>query len=285
MKKRKIEVAVISDVRLGADECRAQELLVYLSSIKPRVLVLNGNMVQSKKAARRDFPLHHFKVLKKILGMAAGGTKVIYLTGYGEDALLKKNATGLGSIRIQRDLVMEQEGSRTWIFPGNCFHPSMKHFFWITSLGPLGYRLLRWACQFPGHKKRIPRAGNRSGTTELLSAFRAPAYRNALARLVIGRGIDASICSTPLPPSKEWVETIQGKCLYMNSGSWNEDLCALEYAFKRWKIYRYCEDKLSAFYADEELKQMGVNELISNILGQDTASTGEQEKAKSDSDN
>jgi hypothetical protein len=45
-----------------------------------------------------------------------------------------------------------------------------------------------------------------------------------------------------------------------------ENLTALEYNFKRWKLYRYDEDKLSPFYADEDLKEMDINDLISSIM-------------------
>ena len=62
------------------------------------------------------------------------------------------------------------------------------------------------------------------------------------------------------------MENRNGKCMYLNSGDWVENLTALEYSFKRWKIYQYSHDKLSAFYADEELKEMDMNELISSIL-------------------
>ncbi|TNF73662.1 MAG: UDP-2,3-diacylglucosamine diphosphatase, partial [Bacteroidetes bacterium] len=39
-----------------------------------------------------------------------------------------------------------------------------------------------------------------------------------------------------------------------------------EYNFKRWKLYRYDEDKLSPFYADEDLKEMDIIDLISSIM-------------------
>ena len=54
--------------------------------------------------------------------------------------------------------------------------------------------------------------------------------------------------------------------MYLNSGDWVESLTALEYSFKRWKIYQYSQDKLSAFYADEDLKEMDMNELIASII-------------------
>jgi len=39
----------------------------------------------------------------------------------------------------------------------------------------------------------------------------------------------------------------------------------LEYSFKRWKVYHYNHDRLSPFFADEDLKEMDMNELIASI--------------------
>lgn len=38
--------------------------------------------------------------------------------------------------------------------------------------------------------------------------------------------------------------------MYLNSGDWIENLKVLEYCFKRWKVYRYNQEKLSPFYTD-----------------------------------
>lgn len=52
---------------------------------------------------------------------------------------------------------------------------------------------------------------------------------------------------------------------YLNSGDWVENLTALEYSLKRWKLYQYKNDKLSPFYMDEALKEMNINQLIASI--------------------
>ena len=44
-----------------------------------------------------------------------------------------------------------------------------------------------------------------------------------------------------------------------------ENLTALEYSFKRWKIYQYNHYKLSPFFVDEDLKEMDIDELIASI--------------------
>ncbi len=60
-------------------------------------------------------------------------------------------------------------------------------------------------------------------------------------------------------------ENKNGTTTYLNSGDWVENFTALEYQFKRWKIYNYNSDKLSPFFADEDLKEMEVKDLIAAI--------------------
>ena len=40
----------------------------------------------------------------------------------------------------------------------------------------------------------------------------------------------------------ETIETPKGKTLYLNSGDWIENLTALEYNNKKWKIHKYNPD-------------------------------------------
>ena len=87
-----------------------------------------------------------------------------------------------------------------------------------------------------------------------------------VSNLAIRNDIEYVVCGHLHKAQKKWMETPSGKTLYMNSGDWVENLTALEYNFKRWKLYRYDEDKLSPFYADEDLKEMDINDLISKIV-------------------
>ena len=43
--KRPVEVAVISDLHLGMRGCQPLEILQYLRSIDPEVLILNGDII------------------------------------------------------------------------------------------------------------------------------------------------------------------------------------------------------------------------------------------------
>ena len=50
MEKRDIDVLVLSDLHLGTFGCHAQEIVTYLKSVAPKVLVLNGDIIGTIEA-------------------------------------------------------------------------------------------------------------------------------------------------------------------------------------------------------------------------------------------
>ncbi|HXD93785.1 MAG TPA: UDP-2,3-diacylglucosamine diphosphatase, partial [Bacteroidia bacterium] len=75
-KKRKVKVAVLSDVHLGTYGSHATEMLRYLKSIKPEVLILNGDIIDIWQFSKRYWPKSHMQVIKHITKLLAKGTKV-----------------------------------------------------------------------------------------------------------------------------------------------------------------------------------------------------------------
>ena len=271
MRKRKIDLAVISDVHLGTYGCHAQELLAYLSSIEPGILVLNGDIFDVWQFDKRYFPATHFQVLKKIIGMAARGTRVYYITGNHDEMLRKFSETTIGTFHICDKLILDLDGKKAWFFHGDVFDLSIQNARWLAKLGGHGYdalillnrgvnnlltKLGRNKISLSGRIKKSVK-----GAVRLISNFEKTAVS-----LAISKRYDYVICGHIHQPKKEWVETTEGRCLYLNSGDWVENLTALEYAFKRWKLYRYNEDKLSPFYADEELKETHFEEILNSVV-------------------
>lgn len=268
MKKRTIDLAVISDVHLGTQGCRAEELVAYLSSIKPSILVLNGDLIDAWNIRKNYFPPVHFKVLKKILSMASSGTEVYYITGNRDEIFRRFSGMDMGSIHICNKLVLPLDGRKAWIFHGDVLDHLAPGIGWMARLGGYGFmrranRMINWLRVRAGREKFS--LSGRSKEKGAKGGRQAGSFKNTAARLAINRGYDYVVCGHIHFPVKEWVETPKGRVLYLNSGDWVENLTALEYAFKRWKLYRYREDKLSPFFADEDLKKMGINELIASI--------------------
>ena len=100
LKKRKVEVVVISDVHLGTFGCHAKELYHYLSTIKPKTLILNGDIIDIWQFRKSYFPKSHLKVIKKIIDLASKGTEVYYITGNHDEMLRKFSDTKIGNFSI-----------------------------------------------------------------------------------------------------------------------------------------------------------------------------------------
>ncbi|MEM1001959.1 MAG: UDP-2,3-diacylglucosamine diphosphatase, partial [Bacteroidota bacterium] len=90
-------------------------------------------------------------------------------------------------------------------------------------------------------------------------------FEKVATELAIKNGFDYVVCGHIHQPKILLRESKQGSTTYLNSGDWVENFTALEYQFKRWKIYNYNKDKLSAFFADEDIKEMEVKDLIAAI--------------------
>jgi UDP-2,3-diacylglucosamine pyrophosphatase LpxH len=100
LKKRKIELVVISDVHLGIYGSHAKELCNYLSSIKPKILILNGDIIDIWQFRKSYFPKSHLKVIQKIIGLASKGTKIYYITGNHDEMLRKFGAIKMGNLSL-----------------------------------------------------------------------------------------------------------------------------------------------------------------------------------------
>ena len=73
MEKRPVDVVVISDVHLGTYGCRAKELVNYLRSITPNMLILNGDIIDGWQFTKRYFPVAHVMVIKEIIQLITNG--------------------------------------------------------------------------------------------------------------------------------------------------------------------------------------------------------------------
>ncbi|QRM90388.1 UDP-2,3-diacylglucosamine diphosphatase [Lacinutrix sp. WUR7] len=269
-KKRKVEIAVISDVHLGTFGCHAKQLLTYLNSIDPKKLILNGDIIDIWQFSKRYFPPAHLKVIKKIITMAANGTEVIYITGNHDEMLRKFSDSQIGKISIVDKYVTELDGKTAWFFHGDVFDVSIQNAKWLAKLGGYGYDLLivinrfvNWCLVRLGREryslsKKIKNSVK--GAIKYINDFEEVA-----TDLAIENGYDYVICGHIHQPKMIIKGNKNGQTMYLNSGDWVENFTALEYQFKRWKIYHYNKDKLSPFFADEDIKEMEMKDLIAAI--------------------
>jgi UDP-2,3-diacylglucosamine pyrophosphatase LpxH len=263
LKKRKVELVVISDTHLGTFGSHAKELYQYLSSIKPKTLILNGDIIDIWQFRKSYFPKTHLKVIQKIISMASKGTKVYYITGNHDEMLRKFSDINLGNFALVDKLVLELDDKKAWIFHGDVFDASVQHSKWIAKLGGMGYdylillnRLVNWCLHKIGKE---PYSFSKKIKASVKKAVKHISdFEETATELAIEKKYDYVICGHIHEPKIIKKENKTGTTLYLNSGDWVENLTALEYNKKRWKLFEYKNHK-----PDEEEELFEMEDLVS----------------------
>jgi UDP-2,3-diacylglucosamine pyrophosphatase LpxH len=247
MEKRPVDVVVISDVHLGTYGCRAKELVNYLKSITPNILILNGDIIDGWQFTKRYFPVAHMMVIKEIIQFITNGTRVFYITGNHDEMMRRYTDIQMGNFALTDKLVLEIDNKMTWIFHGDVFDNTTKGGAKVLAkLGSSGYSLLirfnrfiNFILKSLGRERVSISKRVMAGVNKAVSKIND--FELIAAELAIEKKYDYVICGHIHQPQKKIVETKDGKVTYLNSGDWVEHLTALEYLHNEWTIFEYDE--------------------------------------------
>ena len=246
--KRKFDVVVISDLHLGTYGCHAKEILHYLNSVKPKKLILNGDIIDIWQFRKRYFPKAHLLVIKKIIALATKGTQVYYITGNHDEKMRKFSNSRMGNIRVLDKLVLNLNGKKAWFFHGDVFDASIQHTKWIAKLGGWGYdflirvnHLLNLILVKIGREKYSLSKKIKNSVKWAVKFI--DDFEQTATELAIDNNFDYVICGHIHQPAIRKVVTEKGSCVYLNSGDWVENLTALEYHNEHWILYNYHSNK------------------------------------------
>lgn len=202
--------------------------------------------------------------------MASNGVEIIYITGNHDEMLRKFSGTTIGKISIVDKLVLNLHGKKAWFFHGDVFDVSIQNAKWLAKFGGYGYdlltllnRLVNWYLEKRGKERYSLSKKIKNGVKGAVKYIND--YEKVISDLAIENDYDYVICGHIHQPKMEYKENKHGKTMYLNSGDWVENFTALEYQFKRWKIYNFNKDKLAPFVVDEEHEDMKAQDLIAAI--------------------
>ena len=246
MKRRDLDIVILSDTHLGTYGCHARELLQYLKSIKPAMLILNGDFIDIWQFRKSYFPKEHLEVIQRILKMSMKDTKVYYITGNHDDALRRYSDFSAGNMHLRDKLVLHLNGKKYWIFHGDIFDLTIKYSPLLARLGGKGYDWLIWLNRF------VNQARQRLGKPRMSFAHKVKYrvkeavkfvgnFEETAIRLAAEQGYDYVICGHIHRPQMRVVRQAGRQVTYLNSGDWVENLTALEYQYGKWTLYEYEE--------------------------------------------
>ena len=244
MAKRDVDLVILSDIHLGTYGCHAKELLKYLQSINPKMIVLNGDIIDIWQFSKSYWPESHMKVVRRIMKFVTESTPVYYLTGNHDEMFRKFADMTVGSFKLQNKLVLKLNGHKAWIFHGDVFDVTMQNSKWLAKLGATGYDILillnsfiNWCLKMMGREKM-------SFSKRIKAQFKDAVkfindFENTAAELAIENGYKYVICGHIHQPEIRTIKTDKGSVVYLNSGDWVENLTALEYHKGKWEIFKY----------------------------------------------
>jgi UDP-2,3-diacylglucosamine pyrophosphatase LpxH len=215
-------------------------LLDYLKSIRPDILILNGDIIDFWNLKSNSFPKEHLQVVNRLLKMLSQGTRIYYLTGNHDDVLRRFSDFSNGNFSLRDQLILQLNGKRFWFFHGDAFDISILHARWLAKLGGISYEwLVRFNRSFNillGYLGKSPTSFSKTVKMKIKEVVKFVAdFEQKAIDLAQKQGYDAVICGHIHKPN---IENKNG-ILYMNSGDWVEHLTALEYQFGEWQIYTY----------------------------------------------
>lgn len=131
----------ISDIHLGTKETRDEDLLDFLDHIECQYLYLVGDTIDGW-ALRRGWywPQSHLNIIRKILGKAKKGTKILLIVGNHDEFLRDLlDHQIFGNIRICDEVVHRTANGRmVLVMHGDKYDISMR-YSWLTLLSDRVY--------------------------------------------------------------------------------------------------------------------------------------------------
>jgi len=261
---------VISDIHLGTYGCQSKALLNYLKSVDPKIIILNGDIIDIWQFNKRYFPKSHMKIIKYFLNLIQDGKTIYYLTGNHDEMLRKFNGFELKNFKILNKKVINLNGHQAWFFHGDVFDLTMQYSKWLTRLGAIGYDaliLINSALNFILSRLGRPRYSLSKKVKNSVKG--AVKFINKFEETVVGIAFERKykfvICGHIHQPAIKKYSIKNKNIIYLNSGDWVENLTSLEYHNKKWTIYQHDNNHYEEELVNDE-SDLSAKELFQGML-------------------
>ena len=231
--QKKYRTIFISDVHLGTRDCKAEQLSNFLKNNSCETLYLVGDIIDAWKIQqnRLKWRQAHTDVVRRILGFAKQGTRVVYVAGNHDEFLrpMIPYKVSFGRIEICNQTThIGADNKRYLVVHGDLFDGITRLAPWLSFLGDRAYDFIL------GVNSRFNWIRHRLGFGYWsLSKFlkqhvkRAVDFMFQFERTITDyarkREFDGVICGHIHHAEIKTINNI----IYMNDGDWVESLTAL----------------------------------------------------------
>ena len=239
----------ISDVHLGTRDCQAEKLNNFLKNNTCETLYLVGDIIDAWRIQQNKWrwKQSHTNVVRRVLGHAKRGTRVVYVAGNHDEFLRPMIPYGFsfGHVEIHNQIEhIGADGNHYLVVHGDLFDGITRLAPWIAFLGDRAYDIIlsvnskfNWIRHRMGFgyfslskflKHKVKKA------VDFIFKF-----EENLASYCKKRGFDGVICGHIHHAEIKDIDGIA----YMNDGVWVESMTALvEHHNGRWEIVTWTKE-------------------------------------------
>ena len=233
----------ISDIHFGTRDCKADELSNFLKHNTCDTLYLVGDIIDAWKIQQNKWrwKQSHSNAIRRILGHAKRGTRVIYVAGNHDEFLrpLIPYGMGFGAVEIVNQTEhIGADGRHYLVTHGDLFDGITRLAPWLSFLGDKLYDfVLDLNSRFNWIRHRLG-FGYWSLSKFLKHRVKKAAdfmfqFERNLSGYCRKRGFDGVICGHIHHAEIKEIDGV----IYMNDGDWVESMTALvEHHDGRWEI-------------------------------------------------
>jgi len=240
----------ISDVHLGTKDCKAELLNNFLKHNTCETLYLVGDIIDAWKIKQNKWrwKQSHTNVVRRILGHAKRGTKVVYILGNHDEFLRPYLHYGLGFGMLEITNQCEHvgvDGKHYLVTHGDLFDGITRLAPWLSMLGDKAYDfVLALNSQFNWFRHKFG-FGYWSLSLFLKQKVKKAVdfmfqFEKNLAGYCKKKGYDGVICGHIHKAEIKEIDSVT----YMNDGDWVESCTALvEHHDGRWEIITWTQEE------------------------------------------
>lgn len=233
----------ISDVHLGTRDSKAENLSQFLKSNSCETLYLVGDIIDGWKIQQNKWKWKqsHSNVIRRILGFAKRGTRVIFVVGNHDEFLRPLIPYGIGFGRVEICNQCEHigiDGKHYLVTHGDLFDGITRLAPWLSFLGDKAYDvILSLNNKFNWIRRRFGFGYWSLSRFLKLKVKKAVDFIFQFEKNMVAyckkRGFDGVICGHIHHPEIKIIDGV----VYMNDGDWVESCSALvEHHDGTWEI-------------------------------------------------
>ena len=240
----------VSDIHFGTRDCKADQLNNFLKHNTCETLYLVGDIIDVWKITQNKWrwKQSHSNAIRRILGHAKRGTRVVYVAGNHDEFLrpLIQYGFSFGRVEIVNQCEhIGRDGKHYLVTHGDLFDGITKLAPWLVFLGDKAYDfVLKLNSSFNAVRHRLG-FGYWSLSRFLKHKVKTSAnfifqFERNLAAYCRKRGFDGVICGHIHHAEIRDIDGIT----YMNDGDWVESMTALvEHHSGKWEIVTWNRER------------------------------------------